>query len=212
MWELTDEHPFSGTPGAGSRFRQNVQVARRPHTLLVTCAGACGGSTVFDGLDSQEVQLLRIPANVVPPAWAAEGRVSRTLERAVISGVKDVVICGHSLCKALEERLGRELASAPQSAPVTPARKGRSQDFLQNMFHKMRAAAVLLDHVRENVVTQLRNLESYPAVARAAARGDLRLHGWVYLDQSGLILAYDFERHEFVPLAEHPDVPTGLGV
>lgn len=212
MWDSANEgFPFRMNR-VGSRFQRPglTQVAKRPHTLLITCTAACSGNNALNGLDSQEVVLMQSAANVVSAAWAVDGRVTRAVEKAITSGVKDVVVCGHSYCKSLEERLAGECAYSP-SGTLAQARTGRSEDFMQNMFQKMRAAAVLLDQVRQNVVTQLQNLESYPPVSRALAHGAVRLHGWVYLDQSGMIVSYDFRRGEFVPLADHPSVPPGLG-
>jgi carbonic anhydrase len=38
------------------------------------------------------------------------------------------------------------------------------------------------------------------------ANGKLNLHGWVFIIESGTMLAYDGQSKEFVPLIEHPNV------
>ena len=53
---------------------------------------------------------------------------------------------------------------------------------------------------RENVLVQLENLRTIPAVARQLDRGELHLHGWLYRD--GVVDAYDVHRGQFTPLAQ----------
>ena len=57
--------------------------------------------------------------------------------------------------------------------------------------------------VAENILTQLENLRTYPAVRSQLHRGTLTLHGWIYRIETGEILAYDAQRHSFdVPFSE----------
>jgi carbonic anhydrase len=44
-------------------------------------------------------------------------------------------------------------------------------------------------------------------VAAGLARGDLKLHGWMYPLETGEVFAYDPERGQFVPLADRPLPP-----
>lgn len=43
-------------------------------------------------------------------------------------------------------------------------------------------------------------------------RGDLHLHGWVYVIETGEVFAYDVESEQFVKLAEHyvAEIETSL--
>lgn len=56
--------------------------------------------------------------------------------------------------------------------------------------------------VEENVLVQLENLRTHPAVAAAVARGDLSLHGWVYKFESGQVFAYDPSSGQFLTLEQ----------
>jgi carbonic anhydrase len=53
------------------------------------------------------------------------------------------------------------------------------------------SAECLLALIEDNVVAQLKNLRSHPAVAARLAKGDLALHGWVYHTGPGTVTAYD---------------------
>jgi carbonic anhydrase len=57
--------------------------------------------------------------------------------------------------------------------------------------------------VEENVLVQLENLRTLPAVASRLVRGDLHLHGWVYKIETGEVFAYDSTTGQFVPVAQY---------
>ena len=56
---------------------------------------------------------------------------------------------------------------------------------------------------QENVLVQMENLRTHPAVATALAKGELRLHAWVYKMETGQVFTYDPEMAQFTPLVRH---------
>ena len=56
--------------------------------------------------------------------------------------------------------------------------------------------------VQENVLVQLDNLRTHPCVSAGLAHDDLHLYGWVYIIETGIILAYDPLKGVFTPLNE----------
>jgi carbonic anhydrase len=62
--------------------------------------------------------------------------------------------------------------------------------------------------VEENVLVQLENLRSHPAVAAGMASGKLHLHGWVYRIETGEVFAYDAESGQFRSLTGEAAQPA----
>ena len=60
--------------------------------------------------------------------------------------------------------------------------------------------------VQENVIAQLNNIKTHPSVAVGLRNNALRLHGWVYDIESGVIHALDKNSKSFVSLSDNPDV------
>src|SRR5215467_10057941 len=56
--------------------------------------------------------------------------------------------------------------------------------------------------VQENVLCQLENLRTHPAVAVRMARGDLQIFGWVYKLETGEVFGFSPEAGQFVSLRE----------
>jgi carbonic anhydrase len=63
-------------------------------------------------------------------------------------------------------------------------------------------AEFLLTLTERNVVAQLDNLRSHPAVAARLEQDGLTLHGWVYHIGAGMVTAYDAGSRRFaIPAA-----------
>ena len=60
--------------------------------------------------------------------------------------------------------------------------------------------------MRENVIAQLANIRTHPAVALALAQRKLNLHGWIYDIENGAIDALDGRTMSFVSLSDNPEV------
>ncbi len=58
--------------------------------------------------------------------------------------------------------------------------------------------------VEENVIAQLNNIKTHPSVAVGLRNKSIRLHGWVYDIESGVIRTLDRESNTFISLADNP--------
>jgi carbonic anhydrase len=185
--------------GGVSRFQKHVYpkhqdlfeklaLGQRPDALFITCADSRIDPCLLTQTEPGELFICRVIGNIVPPYPDAIGGVSATIEYAVgVLEVPVVIVCGHTDCGVMKGALNPEaLAEFP------------------NVTHWLRYAKVehhdLLALTEHNVVAQLDNLRSHPAVAARLKEGDLSLHGWVYHIGAGTVTAYDQESKTFRPL------------
>jgi carbonic anhydrase len=175
---------------------------QEPDTLFITCSDSRVNPALLTQTEPGEVFILRNAGNIVPP-WGFMGGEAATLEFAVAGlGVKDIIVCGHSNCGAMKAlivpppdgempAMRKWLEHAETARQVVKDRyKGLTQENLVNVM------------IQENVLAQVENLRTHPAVAAALRRGSLRLHGWVYKLDDGQVFAFDPEAEQFRPLAE----------
>jgi carbonic anhydrase len=59
--------------------------------------------------------------------------------------------------------------------------------------------------IQENVLVQLENLRTHPAVAERLERNELRLHGWVYKFETGEVFSYRAQEGQFLLLTDERD-------
>lgn len=162
-----------------------------PKTLFITCSDS---RVVPELLTQQEpggLFVIRNAGNIVPAYGPQPGGVSAGVEYAVaVLGVRDIVVCGHSDCGAMTALMtGANLDHLPAVAGwlAHAAAAKAVNDSQQHATETGQLSAL----VRGNVMAQLANLKTHPAVARALDQGQLSLHGWAYDIQSGQMEVLD---------------------
>lgn len=182
-------------------FYEKLSQGQSPETLLITCSD----SRIAPGRLTQtrpgDVFVLRNAGNIVPPYGASNGGEGATIEYAVAAlGVDHIVVMGHSHCGAMKGLLRPEdLASLPLVADWLKHAETTRRVVLEN-YKDCEGVELLNAAIKENVLVQLDNLRTYPAVAARLAKGDLTLHAWIYEIESGRILAYDPAALHFAPI------------
>jgi carbonic anhydrase len=147
--------------------------------VIACCDSRAAPETIFDA-SAGELFVVRNVANIVPP-YAPDGQrhsTSAALEFAVHSlGVKTIVVMGHGQCGGIE-------AVVSEGSPLS---KG---DFIGKWMSEVKDVfdSVVLPHdcsaherqtivERASVVQSLKNLDSFPWVARLVEAGELTTIG-----------------------------------
>jgi carbonic anhydrase len=190
--------------GGISRFQEDIYpkhqelfeklaIGQRPEALFITCADSRIDPCLLTQTKPGELFICRVIGNIVPPYPDAIGGVSATIEYAVgVLRVAEVIVCGHTDCGVMRGALNPEaLAEYPNvTAWLRYANVERREP--------EPSAETLLTLAEENVIAQLKNLRSHPAVAARLEVGDLALHGWVYHIGSGIVTAYSEDARKFM--------------
>ncbi|MFF7234442.1 carbonic anhydrase [Streptomyces sioyaensis] len=187
---------------AAQRPEELTRLARgqSPHALFITCSDSRVIPSLITGARPGELFELRTAGNAVP-RYHAEREPSgeaATLEYAVsVLQVPDIVVCGHSHCGAVGARVrGEDLSAVPAVAGWLGSQLPDDLSELGEDGSGAAVAAAVQHHVRE----QLERLRDYPCVAQRLETGQLRLHGWFYAVDTGLVLAHQPSVDAFLPL------------
>ncbi|MFC5720460.1 carbonic anhydrase [Streptomyces gamaensis] len=174
-----------------------LAAGQSPAALFVTCSDSRVVPSLITGARPGDLFELRTAGNAVPcyDERRPSGE-SATIEYAVdVLGVPDIVVCGHSHCGAVGARArGEDLTGMPAVAGWLRAQLPDGLDAFGTDDPGVHAA------VQRNVRVQLERLRVYPCVRQRLAEGRLRLHGWFYGVDTGLVLAHDAELDAFLPL------------
>jgi carbonic anhydrase len=52
--------------------------------------------------------------------------------------------------------------------------------------------------IAENVLTQIDNLKTYPVIHSRLYQGRLKIYGWIYMIETGEVLAYEPDKHAYI--------------
>jgi carbonic anhydrase len=188
---------------------ERLAAGQRPEALFITCSDSRINPSLITQADPGELFVLRNAGNIVPPHGAAESGEAATIEFAIAGlGIRDLIICGHSHCGAMSGLLRPETLREMPSLTSWLTHAEATGRIMREKYKHLSDNALLTATAQENVLVQLENVRTHPAVAAGLARDDLKLHGWVYKFETGEIFAYEPERGQFLPLAEQTLPPV----
>lgn len=183
---------------------EQLSLGQKPEALFIACSDSRIEPAMITQTDPGELFICRNPGNIIPPHRNRTGAVPASIEFAVSAlNVPHVVVCGHTECGAMKAALASEIQ---EDLPKMKAWLGYAKAAVEvvnelgkNSSPEERALMML----QQNVVLQLKHLETHPSVAARLARGNLQIHGWVYDIRTGSVDAYDQATGSFLPVSEH---------
>jgi len=197
--------------GTQRELFKRLAEGQSPDALFITCSDSRIVPNLITQTQPGDLFTLRNAGNIVPPHGAGSGGEGATIEYAILAlGVKDIVVCGHSHCGAMAGLLNpSSLEGLPQTGAWLRHAESTRRIVKDNYTH-LKDNALLTATVEENVLVQLENLRTHPAVAAGIRTGKLGLHGWVYKLETGETFAYNPESGQFEPLVQG-DAPSPNG-
>ena len=182
---------------------------QRPDALFITCSDSRINQNLITQTDPGELFILRNAGNIVPPYGVSNGGEAATIEFAVAGlRIRDLIVCGHSHCGAMKGLLHPESLKDLPAMTVWLAHAEATRRIMREKYGERSGEALLTTAVEENVLVQLDNLRTHPAVASGLSRGQVKLHAWVYKIETGQVFAYDADRGQFLPVTQTVPAPV----
>lgn len=184
-----------------SLYRKLAAQGQNPETLIIACSDSRIDPAIVTTSGPGDLFVVRNVAAIVPP-YETDGRyhgTSAAIEFAVKAlKVRHVVVMGHGLCGGVQALADRE-------------RTNEKFDFIgpwidigKNTLKMVSGALQGADaQTRQKileqalVLTSLENLLTFPWIREKAESGKLKLHGWYFDFQSGVLQEYDPETKRF---------------
>lgn len=186
-------------PRQKATYQQLATEGQKPHALIITCADSRIDPELVTQSGPGEILVSRNIGNIVPVYSRPSGGVSAVVEYAVVAlHVSHVVVCGHTDCGAM---IGLLCPEKVAHLPTVKSWLRNSEAALKIVRKRNRSAderPALEELIEENVVQQLRHLQTHPSIAAALADGELALSGWVYDIGQGTVRVYSEEDCRFV--------------
>ena len=175
-----------------------LALQQRPTALFITCADSRIDPCLLTQTKPGELFICRVIGNIVPRYPESIGGVSATIEYAVgVLGVPDVIVCGHTDCGVMKGVLNPEALKPLANVSAWLGHAQPAREALAESEGTLSDPEFLLALTERNVVEQLKNLHTHPAVAARLEEGSLKLHGWVYHIGKGIVTTYNSRREKF---------------
>ncbi|HLL53770.1 MAG TPA: carbonic anhydrase [Myxococcaceae bacterium] len=188
--------------GKNKELFERLAKGQKPETLFITCSDSRINPALVTQTEPGDIFIVRNAGNIIPPfnTSSASGEIA-TVEFAVKGlGVKDIIICGHSHCGAMKALLEPGMTDEMPSMRRWLEHAEITRNIVNEKYKDLPKDQLVNVCIQENVLAQLENLRTHPAVAARLALGTLRLHAWVYKFETGDVFAYDVEEGQFLPL------------
>jgi carbonic anhydrase len=177
---------------------------QHPQALFIGCSDSRMVPDLICQTDPGDLFVIRNAGNLVPPYASGMGLgcgEAATIEYAIRGlKVKDVIVCGHTRCGAMQAAMQPDLLKEMPRVRKWLASAEASAEIVKTQYCDLPEDARWQVMAQENVLVQLENLRTHPAVLVALANNELRLHAWVYQIETGKVFTYDHEAGQFVPL------------
>ena len=203
------EHVFSSQQELFKRLSEG----QNPDALFITCSDSRIDPNLITHTEPGDLFVLRNAGNIIPAHNAATCGEEATIEFAVVGlKVTDIIVCGHSHCGAMKSLFQPDALKDMPNVASWLAHADATRRIVQEKYPERTDAARLITAIEENVLVQIENLRTHPAVAAGLARQTLNLHAWVYKIETGEIFAYDTSSGQFSKISAVSEKPANRKV
>ncbi|MBD1919703.1 carbonic anhydrase [Microcoleus sp. FACHB-831] len=176
-------------------FKQ-LSLKQRPRALFITCSDSRIDPSLITQTKPGELFIMRNVGNIIPPYGSTNGGEGAAIEYAVQAlGLKDIILCGHSDCGAMRGLL--QLNTLAEDMPLVCdwlKHAEATRRMIKENYKGLEGEELLNVTIEENVITQIENLRTYPAIHSKIHNGQLNLHAWIYKIETGSVFVYSTER------------------
>lgn len=181
---------------------ESLASGQEPEVLLITCADSRIDPNLITQTLPGDLFICRNAGNIVPPHTNVTGGMTASIEFAVAGlGVQHIVVLGHSDCGAMKGALNPDAIKSLPHVSNWLSHCAAAQAKVKARHQKV-GTEHLLEMTEENVLLQLKHLETHPSVAEKLATANIELHGWIYDISKGTVTCYDPQQEAFVPIVE----------
>ncbi len=182
---------------------EQLSTGQSPEVLFITCSDSRIDPCLITQAQPGELFVMRNVGNIIPAYGTVDSAEGAGIEYAVQGvGIKDIIICGHSHCGAMKGLL--QIGTLSEQMPLVYdwlKRHGEAtRRLVLDNYVGLEAKKLLKITIEQNILTQIRNLETYPSIRSKLHSGQLNLHAWIYEIESGTVFAYHAELRQFILL------------
>src|SRR5680860_243656 len=172
---------------------------QKPRAVFVTCSDSRIDPSLLTQTEPGDLFIIRNAGNLIPTYGAAIGGSTASVEYGVsVLQVKDIIVCGHTDCGAMEALLHQEKLQELPAVKAWLQHAETTVRIMKDLYAHLQGDELFAATIRENVLVQLDHLKTHPAVATGLRRGNLRLHGWVYSIGTGEVGVDDWAEKRFM--------------
>lgn len=160
---------------------KKLATGQSPEVLFITCSDSRVMPNEITQTNAGELFVIRNAGNLIPAYDKKQSSAEAlTVQYAVdVLGVKEVVVCGHTSCGAMDGILNLDKLTGLECVHhhLSECASHFDSDTLNELRNDSEGLPKLIN---KNVETQIKNIMSYPFIQTKLQSGELKVLGWVY--------------------------------
>ncbi len=171
---------------------------QKPEVLFITCSDSRINPNLVTSTGPGDLFILRNAGNIIPAYGIASGEEA-TIEFAVVQlGIKHIIVCGHSFCGAIAAAIHPEQTQhMPDFSKWIMNHISPTLDLIKKNYTNLDPQSLLNVLLQENVLQQVENLKTNPAVVDRMKKNKLSIHAWIYKIETGQIFSFNPQEEQF---------------
>jgi carbonic anhydrase len=185
---------------ANEKFFERLASGQTPDAIFISCSDSRVVPSLITQTAPGTLFVIRNAGNIVPaydPDGDSPGEEA-TIEYAINHlNVKEIVVCGHSGCGAMQGLLQMDKLESMPAVKKWLKHTQRTVEILARDYCDLDWECKISAAIQVNVLVQLENLRTLPCIAKRVMKREIELHGWVYDIESGEVFIFDPIDEEF---------------
>lgn len=179
-------------------YFEELSKGQKPEVLFITCSDSRINPNLFTSTGPGDLFILRNAGNIIP-AYGADASEAATIEFAVAGlGVENIIVCGHSHCGAIEAAIHPEkMEKLPSFSNWVTHNISPTLDLIKKNYPSLDSSSLLNILLQENVLKQVENLKTHPAVSERMQKNKVSIHAWIYKIDDGQIFSFNTQEEQF---------------
>jgi len=191
-----------------SLFKQLVAEGQSPKTLFISCSDSRVVPNLITNSKPGDLFITRNIGNFIPPFDSEEAAsTAAAIEYAVsILNVTSIIICGHSdcgACKSLYTDIPDDIEMKHIKKWLKFGENAKKQAIEKVGLNDKKL--LYTETEKLNIIDQMENLLTYPAVKQKVENGTLYIDGWYYHLDSADLEYFDPIEEVFLPINHKVD-------
>lgn len=186
-----------------------LALGQAPDSLFIACSDSRVVPNLFASTDPGDLFVIRNVGNLIPPCGDNGVSVGDESEAAAIEfalvnlNVKNIIVCGHSECGAMNAIFSGREKVAPHHLRSWLAYGNAALMKLKERGQALAPGMQPHNQLSQlNVLMQLEHLKTYAVVQTRLKSGNLKLHGWWFDIAQASVLNYEEDQNSFVKIDE----------
>lgn len=181
-----------------------VQLKIKPKTMFICCSDMRVPPAAIFSSNPGELFVVRNLGALIPPYQAGQiNNMVATIEYAVETlQVENVIVMGHAYCDAMQSYFAEGNSDLKVSSTVKEwfSIAQDAKEAVQKHMVGKTPQEQEIAFEQEIILVSLKNLLSYPAVAKRIKNKSVQLYGWLFNIKEGMLAAFDPATRSFLPI------------